>query len=220
MIALSSRARIFAATWLALGALACACSVQSSVESARGACVQGQSESCGCGGGSLGVRTCGVDSEFATCQCGAPSEGGAGGMVQPVGGAAGSVVVDDGVAAGGGSGPIVDAGSAGSAGSSGSDDGGMMSTGGVGGAAGIGGTAGDATGGSPVLEEGPAPGEAYGECRDDGSCDLPMLCAFDVLSGGDRYCAAVCNGNGFGPLGCPPRQDGSRGLCVGNLCMR
>lgn len=221
MIALSNRARIFAAIWLVLGVIATACSVQSGVELARGACVQGQSEACGCDDGSLGVRICGADSEFATCQCGVSGGGGAGGAMQPVGGAAGSVVVDDGITAGAGADPNVDAGPAGSGGTSGSDDGGMVvGTGGVGGSGGIGGVGGEATGGSPVVEEVPAPGEAYGECRDDGSCDLPMFCAFDVLSGGERYCAAVCNGNGFGALGCPPRKDGSRGLCVGNLCTR
>lgn len=100
----------------------------------------------------------------------------------------------------------------------GGDDAGLIAgTGGVGPIGGAGGAAGDPTGGDP---EEPKPGEAYNPCRDDGSCDLPMFCTFDVTNGGARYCAPVCNGNGVGALGCPRRRDGSFALCVRNLCMR
>lgn len=178
--------------------------------------------------GSPGAHVCDAEGELGPCQCDAGGSGGEGGMTVPAsgsggGGAAGTIAP--------GWEPVMDLDGSTSAGVGGasagaSDDGGtIMSAGGAGGsigAAGIGGAAGEPTGGSPVVEDEPEAGEApYGECRDDGSCDLPMLCVPDVLGGGiESYCAAICGGNGFEGVGCPPRPDGSIVFCVNNLCMR
>jgi hypothetical protein len=220
MIALSRRNVV---AWLALGVLAHACSFDSSVGIAEVGCVEGRSEHCTCTDGSPGARFCDVAGVFGACLCdGAPLSGGTGGAAMPpVGGSAGIDVGEEpasGTAASDAPEPVVDAGgSAGfpaSGGMTGSDDAGISSsTGGVGGAAG------DPTGG--MSDPGPKPGEAFGACRGDGSCDLPMFCMFDALSGGsERYCAPLCNGNGRGGLSCPRRRDGSLSFCVRNVCLR
>lgn len=196
--------------------------MSSTVDTAAGGCVQGQSEACACDDGSVGVRVCEAYGAFGSCECGAaPIPGGTGGFTPPAGGAGIDVGEDPGRAgASAGPDPIVDAGgtagSAGSAGMAGGDDG--AGTGGAGGTVGGMGAAGDATDGG--MDEA-KPGEAYSECRDDGSCNLPMFCVFDALSGGaQRYCAPVCSGNGVGALSCPRRRDGSLSFCVRNICMR
>jgi hypothetical protein len=218
MNALSHRSWLVAISGFALVA-AYACSVDSAVDNAAGACVQGQSEACTCANGALGVRTCDAANVFETCQCEAPLPGGAGGFLPPVGGSAGSAGIDVGGDPGGaagaaaGSDSIIDAG--GAAGAAGSGGDGEPTAG----AGGVGGSAGDAAD-AGVVEE-PKPGEAYNPCRDDGSCNLPMFCTFDATGGGiERYCAPICNGNGPGPLSCPRRPDGSLSFCVRNLCMR
>jgi len=225
--ALSHCRRFSALAWLALAILSYACSFTPSVDTAAAPCVQGRSERCACDNGTIGVSVCGADSAFGVCQCGAPSSGGSGGGL-PVGGSAGEAGSggggdhsDDGVAASAGPDPVVDAGgSAGFAatgGMTGGDGGVMAGAGGTG----VAGAAGDSTGGPGPMEEPPPGEEPYSACRDDGSCDLPMFCTFDASSDGvQRYCAPVCNGNGFGALSCPPRRDGGRGRCVRNFCMR
>jgi len=226
MAALSHRKWLVAVVGLALGSLSSACSVSSTVDTAAGGCVQGQSEACACDNGSVGVRICEALGVFGSCECGpAPIPGGAGGFTPPIGGAAGSAGIDVGedpgkAGASAGSDPVVDAGgtagAAGSGGVAGGDD--RAGTGGTGGMMGGTGAAGDAADGG--IDE-TKPGEAYNECRDDGSCDLPMFCVLDALSGGaQRYCAPVCSGNGAGGLSCPRRRDGSRSFCVRNICMR
>lgn len=138
-------------------------------------------------------------------------------MLQPAGGTGGEQLgddSDDGLSAGSGGPPVAELdageppGTTGDSGPTGREDAGMFP--GTGGAGGLTGAAGDATGGATVPKE----GEAYGPCRADGSCDLPMFCMF----GADRYCAPLCNGNG--PLSCPPQPDGSLAFCVRNVCTR
>ena len=99
--------------------------------------------------------------------------------------------------------------SGGSGGTPGSDDAGTAPS--TGGSGGVTGAAGDSATGGPM---GPKQGEAYGPCRDDGSCALPMFCMF----GAERYCAPLCNGNGRGGLGCPRHPNGRFAACVRNVC--
>lgn len=233
MFAFAHGRQALAAAWVALGAVMYGCSFTSSVDTAEAACVQGRTRVCACEDGSLGVRLCEAASAFGTCQCDLASSGGSGGSWAPVAGSAGSAGADgddyDGAAASGGSVPVAGEGAspgvAASGGTAGGDDDAMAAgTGGVGGeagAAGEAGTAGEAgaAGADPSSE--PSPGDAYGPCRDDGSCGLPMFCAFDAFTGGaERYCAPICDGNGRGPLSCPRRPDGSFALCTGNICLR
>jgi hypothetical protein len=64
----------------------------------------------------------------------------------------------------------------------------------------------------------PKPGETYGPCRADGSCDASLFCSFDVTRGGGAtYCSLLCSLSGLGPM-CPAGPSGTPGTCIANVC--
>jgi hypothetical protein len=65
----------------------------------------------------------------------------------------------------------------------------------------------------------PGPGEAYGACRADGSCNAPLFCAFATLAGTETYCTMFCSVSGLGQL-CPDKPSGNPGACVSSVCAR
>jgi hypothetical protein len=197
-----------AAAWLGL----CACSIERVPYAA--ACVQGRAEACTCADGSQGAAVCAADGVFGACQCAAPITGELQPPVLPPrGGAAGSAgsgghdVMEEGTA-GIGASPAIDAGGLPRDASGGTltDDAGFdASSGGAGGAT-----------HEPTPKRAPRPGEAYGPCRANGSCDQPLFCSLDAT--GTPYCAAFCS-TGFGTA-CPPHPSGTEVICVTGICVR
>lgn len=222
-------------------ALLLSCSSTQTLESA-GACIEGQSTHCTCGDGTPGFRTCGRDSEYGACDCGGQLASGSGGM-QSTGGSAGSSIGGSSGAGGaagtggsGGSNPIGgsggSAGVAGAGGSAGSMVGGMTggstgiggesATGGMGGIGGtdpIGGQSGGGEGGDSGPGRDPQPGELYGDCQTDGSCDDMLLCV-NNSSGGltESYCTTTCDA--LAGMTCPRVRGERMATCLFGICVR
>ena len=112
---------------------------------------------------------------------------------------------------------------AGAGGLSGSGAGGMA-TGGTG-TGGIGGMgidpidAGTPDGGNSGPGTPPGPGELYGDCLANGSCNDGMLCVSDGTSGIPMsYCTTTCGG--FADTRCPRPRGDRMATCVLGICVR
>jgi len=88
---------------------------------------------------------------------------------------------------------------------------------GASGAAGM--TAGQGSGGNVGPGREPEPGEVYGSCLDDGSCDPGLWCISDSTSGAPMsYCTTSCGA--LGGMRCPQTRDGRSATCVLGICVR
>jgi hypothetical protein len=211
MVARSYRQRVVAFTRVVLLVPIVACATEPLP--GAGECIEGRAIACTCDDGSLGARTCAADGWFTACACAAPSSGGQGGVsAPPLGGSAGT----SGAAAGGSSGQGVasDDGAFPDAGDGDID--GMPATD----AGAIDASDGDMTDGGIVEAPEPKPGETYGPCHADGTCDASLFCTLDPTSGGAAtYCTMFCSLSGFGPM-CPAQPSGMPGTCFSNVCTR
>jgi len=219
-------------------ALLAGCSGTQTVEIAQGPCVQGQSASCPCDDGSLGIRRCGSDSEYGQCLCSQQQLPTAGS--NPAAGSGGAGIGAGGVDATAGAAGIagIPAGAGGASGSSGASGfGGMTAGTGFGGVGGVGGATGGSggvpvgTGGTPAGAGGdgsggnsgpgrePEPGELYGDCLSIGACDAGLLCISDGSSGVPMsYCTTTCGTPN--QLRCPRARDDRMATCVLGICVR
>jgi len=182
-------------------------------------CVRGRAVACACDDGLPGASVCAADGVFSACSCIAPSSGGQGGSAAPpIAGSAGTGVIGgasgssgEGVTADDDALPVVDAG--GSAGAAATD--GMTATDGD-----VDASTDDMTDGAIVEAPEPKPGERYGACRADGSCDASLFCTLDVTGGGGAtYCSQFCSISGLGVM-CPAGPSGTPGTCIANVCTR
>jgi hypothetical protein len=65
----------------------------------------------------------------------------------------------------------------------------------------------------------PDPGELYGPCRTNGSCDSPLFCAFAMFGSTETHCTMFCSASGLGQS-CPEQPSGAPGSCIANVCAR
>ena len=103
--------------------------------------------------------------------------------------------------------------------------GGVGATGGSGGVPPVGaggmsaGEGGDGFGGNSGPGREPDPGELYGDCLSNGSCDAGLLCISDGSSGVPMsYCTTTCGTPN--QMRCPRARDDRMARCVLGICVR